>query len=326
MLLAMRERSGISEPLRAAVTQLRTDVFVRQSGHVDARAFARVSGITAGNVAQLRRAGRLPSILGLTDGGKVVPLLPVSAAERSRSDIAGSITAEDAAKRIGCTYRGVEELVRVGLLTGSMPTVRGFAPDRLRILTASFDELVETLAGRSATPGGEPFDVPLIRATWTIGGRLKPWSAIFDRLMTGILPSVLLPGSRSLSERIMLRSDDAYMLNVLPADFDDADPRFDGFMSKTDAFSVLNTEARFAKALSARWRRSRGVERAVPVLEVLDFAGRFISLREIAALTGVTASASAKNLARHGASQPVDALHDRAGTLAALGLHRRPSD
>ena len=323
-LLTLDGRNGISQPLSVAVGQLRATLVERQPGHVDAREFTRISGIAPRNVARLRRGGCIRSIVGLTETGGVVPLLPVSAALRSRSSARGSLTAEQAAMRIGCTYRGVEELIQMGVLSRSEPSVRDCMSARLRIEASSLDGMFESLSGLCTSPLDGSFELPLNRALWALGGRLKPWSAILRALSDGRLQFALLPGTKPLSERIRLRSEDARQLNDFVSAFADADPRFDPLMSKTDAFAVLNTEARFAPELSARLRTSKGWERTVPSADVIALASRLISLREVAVLSGTTTSAAAKNLVRHGRVPLVDMFHDRVSTLDILGLGQAP--
>ncbi|QXT34810.1 hypothetical protein KV697_13575 [Sphingomonas sanguinis] len=321
MLLSLDARNGVSPPLGSAIGQLRAAALERQAGHVEARAFVRLSGLKATEVVRRRRAGTIPSILGLTDAGKVVPLLPLDAAERSRSILMGSMMAEHAASRIGCTYRGVEELIIVGLLTRSASSIRD-VDGRLHVEGASLDDLLATLAEQSAVQE-DGFDVPLKRAMWGIGGRLKPWSAVLRALGDGRLPFVMKSGSRPLAERVVLRRNDAIALRGIESDFDDADRRFDPWMSKSDAFAVLNTEARFADGLLDEWRTCQGPERTVPLSEILKLAERLISLREITALTRGTASASARNFAARRTAVSGGPFHHRAATLAVLNLDRQ---
>jgi hypothetical protein len=313
--LRLAERHGMPDTLRSAVGMIRGIVAERQTGHVDTREFARLSGVAARNVAQSRRAGRIGSVLGLTEAGEVVPLLPVEGAQASRRLKAEGLMAERAAARLGCTYRGIEELIETGLLVRSERAVDDCSTDRLRIEAASLDALLSAVEEAAGPASGDDLVLPLRRALSSIGGRLKPWSAVFNELLSGALPFALATGDRPLVDRVLIGREDVDAVRLLPSRFDDLDSRFDRHMTKKDAHSVLNVEGRYAGGLLDDWVTSTGPDRTVPVKEVLQLAGRLVSSREIAARTGRSAHGMRRIIDRPAERRRPGGLLDRAATL-----------
>ena len=247
-------------------------------------------------------------------------MLPASEVERSRRRSAGGFMAERAAASIGCTSRAVEELIVLGVLNPSPDAVDNSVPDRKKIEIASFNRLVEHLVRRSASPESGGFDVSLKRAMWSVGGRLKPWSATLVALREGRIPFALLPGAEPLANRLLLRACALPVLQNLMNGFDDADPHFADHMSKSDAFGVLNTKSRVAEGLLERWESRQGLHRTVPAVEVLRIAKRFVSRLELAARAGTTTHRMRGILSRLNVQTRECDLYDRKEAFAALGL------
>lgn len=317
--LGLAEREEMPLPLRKAVTDILDVVSDRQARHVDPRRFSKASGVKAGNVARFRRAGLLHSVLGLSDKGRIMPMLPASEIERSRRRSAEGLMAERAAASIGCTFRAVEELIVLGVLTPSPDAVDNSVPDRKKIEIASLNHFVEHLVSQSASPESSGFDVCLKHAMWSVGGRLKPWSVTLVALREGRIPFALLPGEEPLANRLLLRACALPVLQNLVNGFDDADLRFADHMSKSDAFGVLNTEGRVAEGLLDRWESRQGLHRTVPAVEVLRIAKRFVSRRELAARAGTTTRRMNGILSSLNVHTREGDLYDRKEALAALG-------
>ena len=317
--LGLAGREGVPFALRRAVGDLLGVIADRQDGYLDARTFSKASGVAAGRVARSRRAGLVESVIGLNEKGGIMPMLPASEAERSRRRRAEGILVERAAARIGCTFRAVEELTALGVLVPSPVVVDNSRSDRTKIEVGSLDGLLEGLLQRSASPGDAGFDVPLKRAMWSVGGRLKPWSATFVALLDGRIPFVLAPGDEPLAARINLRACALPVLQSLLNAFDDADPRFADHMSKSDAFDVLNTEGRVAEGLLDGWDSLQGLSRTVPAAELLRLARRLVSRRELAARVGTSTRHMNGILSRMGVHPREGDLYDREEASAALG-------
>lgn len=317
--LGLPERNGVPFPLRRTVHDLLGVVADRQLRHLDARTFSKASGVTAGRVARSRRAGLVDSVIGLNEKGRIMPMLPASEAERSRRRGAEGIMVERAAARIGCTFRAVEELTDLGVLVPSPIVVDNSRPDRRKIEIGSLDGLRDGLLRCSASLGDAGFDVPLKRAMWSVGGRLKPWSATFVALLDGRIPFVLAPGDEPLAARVNLRACALPVLQSLLNAFDDADPRFADHMSKSDAFDVLNTEGRVAEGLLDGWESLGGLYRTVPAAEVLRLAKRLVSRRELAARVGTSTRRMKGILSCMGVHPGEGDLYDRGKAVAALG-------
>lgn len=317
--LGLAERDAVPRPLRQTVEDLLDVVADRQTRHVDARGFSKASGVTAGRIARSRRAGLVSSVIGLNDKGWITPMLPTSEAKRSRRRAAEGIMVERAAARIGCTYRAVEELAALGVLIASPDVVDNSQPDRRKIEIASLEGLFDRLPRRSASPDDGGFNVSLKRAMWSVGGRLKPWSATFVALLDGRIPFALLPGEEPLTSRLLLRACALPVLQRLLNAFDDLDPRFADQMSKSDAFGVLNTEGRVADGLLDGWESLQGLYRTVPAADVLRLAKRLVSRRELAARIGTSTHRMRGILSRMDVHVREGDLYDRQEALAALG-------
>lgn len=317
--LSFAEREEMPRPLRRAVEDLLGVIADRQEGYLDARSFSKASGVTAGRVARSRRAGLVRSVIGLNDKGRITPMLPASEAERSRRRAAEGIMVERAAARLGCTFRAVEELIALGVLNPSPDVVDNSQPDRRKIEIASLDGLFDRLLRGGASPSDGGFDVTLKRAMWSVGGRLKPWSAAFVTLLEGRLPFALAPGDEPLATRIRLRASALPVLQSLMNGFDEADPRFADHMSKSDAYDVLNTEGRVAEGLLDRWASLGGLYRTVPAVDVLRLAKRLVSRRELAARIGTSTHRMRGILSRLDVHVREGDLYDREEALVALG-------
>lgn len=318
VFLGFAEREEMPRSLRRAVEDLLGVIADRQEGYLDARSFSKASGVTAGRVARSRRAGLVRSVIGLNDKGRITPMLPGSEAERSRRRAAEGIMVERAAARLGCTFRAVEELVALGVLIPSPDVIDNSQPDRRKIEIASLDGLFDGLLRRSASPTDGGFDIPLKRAMWAVGGRLKPWSAAFVALLEGRIPFVLAPGDEPLVGRIRLHASAPLVLQSLMNAFDDADPRFADHMSKSDAYDVLNTEGRVAEGLLDGWESLGGLFRTVPAADVLRLAERLVSRRELAARIGTSTHRMRGILSRMDVHVREGDLYDREEALAAL--------
>lgn len=315
----LAEREGAPGALRRAVGDLLGVIADRQEGCLDARDFSKASGVTARRVARSRRAGLVRSVIGLNDKGRITPMLPASEAERSRRRAAEGIMVERAAARLGCTFRAVEELTALGVLVPSPEVVDNSQPDRRKIEIASLDGLFEGLLRRSVSANDDGFDIPLKRAMWSVGGRLKPWSAAFVALLEGRIPFALAPGDEPLTARIRVRAGALPVLQSLMNGFDEADPRFADHMSKSDAYDVLNTEGRVAEGLLDRWASLGGLYRTVPAADVLRLAKRLVSRRELAAKIGTSTHRMRGILSRMDVHAREGDLYDRQEALAALG-------
>ncbi len=315
----LAEREGVPRALRRAVGDLLGVVADRQKGYLDARSFSKASGVTAGRVARSRRAGLVRSVIGLNDKGRITPMLLASEAERSRRRAVDGILVERAAARLGCTFRAVEELTALGVLIPSPEVVDNSQPDRRKIEIASLDGLFDGLLRRSVSPNDGGFDIPLKRAMWAVGGRLKPWSAVFVALLEGRIPSALLPGEEPLTSRLLVRECALPALQALLNGFDDADPRFADHMSKSDAYDVLNTEGRVAEGLLDEWESLGGLYRTVPAAELLGLARRLVSRRELAARVGTSTRHMTGMLSPMGVHPRECDLYDREEAVAALG-------
>lgn len=317
-LMSIGQRQAASAPLVRAVADLRAIVSERQSSYIGTWEFAQRAGVGVRAVTTFRRMGRIPSVLGFSKRDAPIPMLLASEADRGRREVVGAMYAENAASLLGCTYRAVEELVELGVLIRSPFLVSKRRIDHMRIEAAGLQALVDAVTDRAAAEG-DGLDLPLARAMWAVGGRLKPWSRVLEALRDGELRFAMRPGSGPFASRIMIRSDDVATLLKLRSDFADDDERFAACMTRKDAFAVLNTEARRSPDLLSDWPSPSGTNRVVPTIDLLRLAGRHVTCRELAWRNGTTPSAIGRELARLGVPADRHGTFNRPRAVSRLG-------
>lgn len=161
---------------------------------------------------------------------------------------------------------------------------------RAAAIRSSSEQPDDGMSGEDV-PGNEPAaespviadPVPLRRAARAIGGGLKPWGAILDRLLSGDIP-FMITGDRV--GRIKIGRDDALALRGI--DLASVAPSWlPPTCSQRDALEILNLPGKHADLL--RTFAGADDDWEMPWDAILDLARTRITLTEMCARTGVQA-------------------------------------
>ncbi|MGT2514435.1 hypothetical protein ACVOMT_09530 [Sphingomonas panni] len=126
--------------------------------------------------------------------------------------------------------------------------------------------------------------VSIHRAARAIGGGLKPWGEIFDRLLSGNIPFAIT-GDRV--RRIMISKHDA--VSLCATDLTSVTPSsLPPTCSQRDALEILNLPGKHAELLKTLADADDDWE--MPWSAVLDLARTRITLAELCARTGINAT------------------------------------
>lgn len=272
--LRLPARAHLTPAVRDVVQDMRVRFSSNKSRGYSPRKAAALTGATPTGVTNARRAGQLPTLFALI-GDRPLPLI-----DRSAIDdivLTPAMGYEDAANRLGVTFRAVEELVAAEMLVAT-PTPLG-RPDRARVSRSSLDALISGL--EHAAAGSGHGRIPLRLAMCAVGGRLKPWRETFMEMLGGKIPFSIDAGPSALADRITVdRHAVATLLALETAENADSSA-MSSHMSKLDAAATLNLHNRQIRPALEQWPSSPGLDRTVPVAAVLEMAERHITPLEI---------------------------------------------
>jgi len=124
-----------------------------------------------------------------------------------------------------------------------------------------------------------------------VGGRLKPWDAVIEAMLSGDLAYAMEDGDTPIFQRVYVRRENLLPYVEVPISRGDAatplqrriDPNFPFIptMTKRDAGEVLNLAVKQATALLSNYPTTS--EPVVPIVEVEAMAKTYITNTEIAA-------------------------------------------
>lgn len=245
-------------------------------------------GFKTTEVSRLRRAGVLkvrPTICGK---GRLQPTFDRDEIFAMRGGIVNRMGLDAMSAVLGVSVNGCEQMVQadhVELLAHPFFLERYGAH---QIERASFEALLGRL-DRRAQPSLTDRTLPLSNACKVIGGRPKPWAAIFAALIEGSLAFRIDAGKAPLAKRLKIRWND---VNAI-ARLENADPvvglaHRETAMSKQDAMEFLNVGPVEVTELFAHVPNSGlGRNRAISIDDVLALAGTNITSAELALRRGV---------------------------------------
>lgn len=294
-----RNRSQLSDPVaRGVVKQLSDSIDVSRAENASMllplATAAGMVGVKQCQLSELRRRGVVETKFAIR---RDRPMAAFDASEfealqRAQIDRASLGTAQSL---LGIAAHGVEEMIALGQLEFlSHPYFEARYASK-SVSRSSLSILVGLLQSRSQFMSG--VKAPLNIAMKIIGGRLKPWGAVFELLLRGDLPFELSHGRKGLVERIHIRRCDAGLLRSLgisaPASL--AAPEF---LSKQDVAETLNLGPVQATELLSEYVTLRGTRTViVPTAVVKEYAQTYISAAELSWVLSV-AQQTARSMAR----------------------------
>lgn len=252
-------------------------------GAVDGKGASRIIGIRSSSMVRLLRAGALkPRIARGT--ARTHGSFLISDVEAIAAEVKDSVEATQIVEEVGITFHGVEQLICTGQLDhANTPAVLALF-DTLRVTQSSYEALISKVRAASGGGSGMRDRVTLRSAVHRIGGREKPWAAIFRALVAGSLPfSVEGPPGR-LIDRIWVTPGPAFD-TVLASVFDRSAHEktfsFATVMRQRDAIELLNIDPwRYQEIAKLLRPEVHGPHKTLIVAEVLKIAERIIDKRE----------------------------------------------
>ncbi len=285
-LLQVTTEDGASPVLADLVGNLRRSIAATVSERaIGCRAAAQLPHLKATALAALRRRGVLSTVFAIS-GNEPQPYLDRREVETLSETLRFSLPLNHAAKALGISDHGVEQLETLGLLAfeGSPATIA--VDGSHRVNRSSLKRLTTALTASAGAPSSDWIRLTAIMRS--IGGRPKPWGPIMGTMLEGRVKYAIVPGQRSIMRCVFVDPAHAAILirsiYVAPAG-----AAFLSMMSKGDALDVLNQHSRHGAAVLKRWPSAMSSDRTVPVTDVLAMSRRLVSLGELAARTGRSA-------------------------------------
>lgn len=297
-LTAWPEHQRLMEAAMPGICRERDQKVLRASlvDVVDRRGAAAAIGVDPARIPQLvRRKVLTPVVSGgnqkMHGSFAVADLEPIAAALRD------SMMAASAVEAWGTTFHGIEQLICTDRLTRSdHPAILALYP-HLRITRSSFQLLSEQIEHTVERGSNASSFIPLRSALQRLGGREKPWAAIFERLVDGRLPHAFRARPGRLVDRLTVE-DGQELRTALDVTFDrSAYPAFPfaPTMRRRDAIELLNINVnRFPEIEPLLGEEVHDRHKKLKVQPLLLIAGRIIDRAEARARWGVRLSDAEK--------------------------------
>ncbi len=296
-LLQVATERGASPVLADLVRDLRRSIAATVSTRaVDCRTAARLPHLKVTTLTALRRRGVLSTVFAIS-GNEPQPYLDRREVEALSGALRSSLPLNHAAKALGISDHGVEQLETLGLLAfegapGTIPVDGSH-----RVNASSLERLTTALTASAVEPSSDWIGLPTVMRS--IGGRLKPWGPIMKTMVEGRVKHAIGPGRRSIMRRVLVDPADATTL-IRSVYVPPAGAAFLETMSKGDALEVLNQHPRHGAEALKRWPSATSSDRTVPVSDILAMSRRLVSLGELVARTGRSAQTVVVTLTKNG--------------------------
>jgi hypothetical protein len=211
----------------------------------------------------------------------------------------------DVATRLGITLYGVEQLVALGAISPTAPTLSDEQPFYGK---GDLQPLLDAIAGKSCRK--VPCPIQLRAAAQVIGGRRKDWGAILFALSRGQIAFTLSDDGDSLVGRIDVAATDVERIAAINFETS-AYPAatFSPTMPKRDALDTLNLAGNTPILDGVPYTGVR--PKAYAVKDVVDLAETCITMLEVARRGRVTTCDALRMLNKAGVTFHADGRWDR---------------
>lgn len=294
--LRLRAAGFVAEPVAAAIRDLHAmidedgpngDRIKRET--IGCTEVAHVTGISTSRVVALRRQGALRTIV-VARGPLLAPVYDRGEIIDLDRDIRRRWDLRQGSLPLGLPYYALEQLCALGRLQRLHHPSFAVRYPEPQITEQAVLDFAAMIVAASSSIGSLGHTVPILSIVRMVGGRLKPWDAIIEAMLSGALPFEVRGSKGALFERIRVRRDDIRGLAALPItrpgtataltiqmqpDFPFAD-----HLTKRDAGEVLNLSVKQYTRHLRGYRTSS--ERVVPVEDVLRMAKDHVTNTEIA--------------------------------------------
>lgn len=160
----------------------------------------KISGRGLKVLVAMRRAGEIPSIVGIT-GRRILVLYEKNAIHELAREKRRRVRLVSASQSLGVPTYSVRELVEAGLLEEA-PRETGLS-EEMHVFKDSVDRLVICLVNKLSHKDSG-LNVALPERMIGMGGRPKPWAAVLQAIHEGTLIAGIREGSEPLARRIMV--------------------------------------------------------------------------------------------------------------------------
>ncbi|RJF90641.1 hypothetical protein D3876_10515 [Sphingomonas cavernae] len=309
--LALRKSEHVSVAFAQLVETLCSNLLI-EAGVGDApvegvlriRDVANRLGLATGPVADLRRAGIFQTRVALGTAFIFEGFVEAEI-EAIATDIKRRCDLRSAARRLGISCHGVEQLMALGvlpLLDHQFFKARYGAPQT----TTEALEALERRLLEQAHPQLNGKSIALHRAVQAIGGRQKPWGPILQALLNGEIPFAINNLTGAWSRRIIVDKNHVAVLRDL--EFDPTAYRdfpYAQVMTRVDAGEVFNLPPGETIHLLRQFDSTAHCK-DLPVSCVLEIAKQQIASVEIS----MRLRTSLARAHRHAAAHNLPRLHD----------------
>jgi len=243
---------------------------------------AKILGLGPAEVAQLRRDGILRARLVLDEMGRLQPMFDRQEIEKIENGISSRLGVDSLAWKLGMSRNGAEQLVETGLLELLHHPFFFARYGILQVTKASRDAMLDLLEQAAVLEAGDNL-IPLSTAIKVIGGKTKPWGAIFGKLLDGSLPFRIEPGAKTPVRGIFIRRQDVSIIEGLRAVGSMATRiAFSHLISKADAGEILNVGPQEVTELFADVSTGKGEQaKSLLIEDVVDLGRRHITSAEL---------------------------------------------
>jgi hypothetical protein len=191
--------------------------------------------------------------------------------------------------------------------------------------STAFEEFVIRLDAAAASPENVGHTLPLAKLLQAIGGRLKPWHAVTELLLSGALIFTIRSGNQRLFSRINIEASGPMQLADLTASV--VAGSTPAHISARDLGEILNLSPSASTKVARLIAIDRSSKKNVIRLEdAIGLANRFISLVEVSARLGCSPRAARLLLDRAGIRREHAAGYSRAEAESLIRVQsHRPS-
>ncbi len=300
-LAFLRLRSGgfVPEPVAATIRALHATIDeagpegdrIRRET-IGCQEAADLTGIGTALIVPLRRQGALRTVV-VARGALLVPVYDREEVIALDRDIRRRWDLNQGTLPLGLPYYALEQLLALGRLKRLQHPSFALRYPEPQITEQAVLDFSALVIGSASNDLGDT--VPILSAVRMIGGRLKPWDAIIEAMLSGALPFEVRDMKGSLFERIRVRRDDLRGPAALPITRPGTNTAltimmqpgfaFSRHMTKRDAGEVLNLGVKQYTRHLRRYRTTS--DRIVPIDDVVAMGAAHVTNTEIAERLGI---------------------------------------
>ena len=299
-------KTDVPQAVRDVISDFGDQCRANMTMGVTVQEAVRRSGASAVALLKMRRAGNLPTLLGL-DGDRPILLLSVEAIEQLAAKSRPRTRLLRASFGLGIPSYALRELVKLGFIDEAHPQPgRGTG---FTVCSNSLQRFTERLRSR-LTQVNWQLGTELPKVMFCIAGRPKPWAAVLGAIINNQISASLLQGDAPLAQRIVIGENAARLVLAMPdagvMDWDKVE------ITQEDAAEIMNSGKprmhQIFKALIAK----HGIGENIFVADFVKLSNIYISNKEISKKLKINFAKVRHLIRRHQIEMPFTAIYMRA--------------